>query len=341
MRLPPAVVPAVALLLAIAAGASARPRDAELGRLAADGPVTLASNKPGVALLQADGFKPGSSVSGTVSLTNKGDRPGVLELGATGLQDRPGVNGGRLSSALRLRVEDLNGAMVPLESRLDQASTFALGSLRGGETRSYRVTASFPDGGLPPGPAAGDNLQQGSSVQVALQWQLTAAAPAVPTPVPTPVATPAPAVAPPATTLPTLPSDPLGRAVLVRLRIPAQRVIGPRGLKVYARCEVACRLRFTAKIDSAPRGHVARHTLLAKRVLRKQRHARRIRAGREQRVFLRLTHRGLKRLKRQLHRRGRAGITVVAHMRSKAGNRTARRRIVMRTYKRGERRATR
>ena len=36
------------------------------------------------------------------------------------------------------------------------------------------------------------------------------------------------------------------------LRIPKQRVIRPRGLKVYANCEVACKVRFKARIDTAP-----------------------------------------------------------------------------------------
>ena len=49
----------LALLLAIAAVASAGPHDAELGRIAADGPVTLASNHPGRALLHAEHIKPG------------------------------------------------------------------------------------------------------------------------------------------------------------------------------------------------------------------------------------------------------------------------------------------
>ncbi len=329
MRRPLAAIPAAVLLLVIAAVASAGPRNAELGRLAADGPVTLASNLPGTALLKADHFKPGDRVSGVISLTNKGDRAGALQLSVTGRRDRPGTRGGRLSSVLRLRIEDLSGKVPPRESQVDRAGIFPLGALGGNETRSYRVTASFPDGGIPAGPFAGDNLQQGSGVEVALQWQLTPdATPAAPpaSPVPAPPAQPAPL--------------PIGsaRPVLVFLRIPAQRVIGPRGLKVYVTCEVTCNLRFTATLDSAPKGGKKPHTLLAKRVVRKQRHARRVRAGRTQRVFLKLTPRGLKRLKRQLHSRGRVGITVVAHMRSKAGNRDARRRIVMRTYKQGERR---
>ena len=330
MRRSLAVIPTAVLALAIAAVASAGPRDAELGRLSADGPVTLASNLPGTALLQADHLKPGDSVSGQIFLSNTGDRPGALEVGVAGRRDTPGARGGRLSSVLRLRIEDLSGKVAPRESLLNRAETFSLGRLDGGETRSYRVTAAFPDGGIPAGPFAGDNLQQGSSVEVDLQWQLT------------PDAAPTePPATPPATPVPAQPAPlPIvgGRPVLVFLRIPAQRVIGPRGLKLDATCEVACSLRFSAKIDSAPKGGRKRHTLLAKRVVRKQRHAPRIRAGQTRRVFLKLTPRALKGLKRQLHRRGRVGITVTARMRSKAGNRTARRRIVMRTFKRGERR---
>ena len=332
MRGPVVAIPAAVLLLVISAVASAGPREPELGRLAADGPVTLASNQPGVALLHGEHLKPGDRVSGLISLTNKGDQPGDLALGVTGRRDRPGARGGRLSSVLRLRIEDLSGGMAPRETQLDRAGVFALGKLSGRETRSYRVSAIFPDGGIPAGPFAGDNLQQGSSVEVQLNWQLTTPDPVAPAPPATSPGSPIPPT--------TQPGSPRGaaRPPLVWLRIPAQRVIGPRGLKLYATCQVACKLRFTAKIDSAPKGHKKRHTLLAKRVVRKQRHLRRIQAGHTKKVFLKLTPRGLKRLKRQLHRRGRVGITVTAHMRSKAGNRNARRRIVMRTYKRGERR---
>jgi len=335
MRRPRAAIPAVVLALAIAGGASVGPRDAELGRLAADGPVTLVSDRPGVALLQADRIKPGDRVSGMVSLRNDGDHSGTLALAVTGLRDRPGANGGLLSRVLRLRVEDLSGVTAPLETVIDSASTFALGRLAGRETRGYRVTAIFPDTGRPPGPLAGDNLQQGSSVEVGLEWQLSAvqapASPPVATPVP---AAPAPPGGPPAATA-TGPARP----VLIRLRISPQRVLKPRGLAVQAECEVRCRLRFTARLDTAPRGGKRRRTLQGKQVLIGERRWRTLRAGREQRVFLKLRPKARRRLKRQLHRRGRAGITVQAHMRSAAGNRSARRRIVMRTYKRGERRA--
>ena len=333
MRRVPAVIAAAVLLLAIAAAASALPRDAELGRIAAEGPVTLVSNRPGVALLHADRVKPGSQVSGLVSLSNTGDRPGELALGVTGRRDRPGAYGGRLSSVMRLRVEDLSGKVPARESVVDRASTFALGRLGGRETRTYRVTATFPDGGRPAGQLVGDNLLKGSSVELALQWQLTA-----PDSVPT-----APPAAPPATPAapPVLAAPPGGssRPLLLTLRVPPQRVLKPRGIKAYAECEVACKVRFTARTDSAPlRGRNAKRTtrprtLQSRRVLKGERKWRTLRAGREQRVFLKLQPKARERLKRRLHTHGRVGITIVVHMRSAAGTRTAKRRIIMRTYR--------
>ena len=73
-------------------------------------------------------------------------------------------------------------------------------------------------------------------------------------------------------------------------------------------------------------------------MLKGERKWRKLRAGRERRVFLKLQPKARKKLKRRLRTHGRVGITVTVHMRSAAGNRTAKRRIVMRTYKKGERR---
>jgi hypothetical protein len=86
--------------------------------------------------------------------------------------------------------------------------------------------------------------------------------------------------------------------------------------------------------DKGPDIDVRRH------VLRGERRWHTLRAGAEQRVFLRLRPEARRRLKLGLHRHGRAAITITAHMRSRAGSRVAGRRIVMRTYHRGERRAT-
>jgi hypothetical protein len=327
MRRSRAAIPAVAVALAIAtaAVASAGPHDAELGRIAADGPVTLASNHPGVALLHADHLVPGGRISGIVSLTNTGDVPGVLALGVTGRHDKPGIYGGHLSDVLQFKIEDLSGRVAPRQVLMRQASTFALGRLAGHESRSYRVTATFPDTGLPAGPASGDNLLKAASVEVALQWQLTA-----PDPVPTPAPGAQPTPAPPGTLVP---SSTHARPLLLTLRVPKQRVLKPRGIAAYAMCEIACKVRFTARTDNAPKKHKKRKTLQKKKVLKGERKWRKLKAGREQRIFLQLRPKARRKLKARLHGHGRAGITIVVHMRSSAGSRVAKRRIVMRTYK--------
>jgi len=117
-------------------------------------------------------------------------------------------------------------------------------------------------------------------------------------------------------------------------------VLKPRGITAFAGCEVICEVRFTAQTDTSPLGGRRRRTLQRRHVLRGERRWHALSAGTEQRVNLPLRAKARRRLKLQLHRHGRAAITVTAHMRSAAGARVARRRIVLRTYRRGERRPT-
>ena len=350
-RRPGAVVPVVALLLALTGVASAGPREAELGRLEADGPLTLSATRDGVALLHGERLLPGGSVTGIITLTNLGDKAGTLDLTIDDVLDTPGAFGGRLSDVMRLRLEDLTSGRAPIETALTRSAPLGLGTVPGGQGRTYRVTALFPDSGRPAGPALGDNLLKGSRIELALRWQMSAIDP-TPTPTPTPTATPgkpkptpSKPVPPPAVTPAPGPTPTPVRPALVHLRLPAQRVIKPRKLAVYAKCDVKCKLRFNAKIDNAPKpakkkGKKAKKpkTLMGKRVIKKQKKwFKTKRIGREQRFWLKLTPKALRRLKRQLRVKGRVGITVTAKMRSSAGNRTVRRRIVMRTYKKGER----
>ena len=120
-----------------------------------------------------------------------------------------------------------------------------------------------------------------------------------------------PAATPGPTVLPTNP--PSGRRpLLVTLRVPKQRVLKPRGLKAYAKCEINCKVRFTARTDNAPvkkkgkKKAAKRKTLQKKKVLKGERKWRKLRAGREQRVFLKMQPKARKRLKRRLqHSRAR------------------------------------
>ena len=112
MTRPRAIAAGILLALAVALVATAAPareRPAELGRMAAEGAVTLSAAGTGHAILTASGLRPGQSVSGNIALANVGESRGRLTLLRTGMVDTPGRFGGRLSDALLLRVEEIGG----------------------------------------------------------------------------------------------------------------------------------------------------------------------------------------------------------------------------------------
>ena len=47
----------------------------------------------------------------------------------------------------------------------------AMGTLNAGDARRYRFTVTFPDGGVPTGPNAGDNVYKGDNVTVDYNWE--------------------------------------------------------------------------------------------------------------------------------------------------------------------------
>ena len=67
------------------------------------------------------------------------------------------------------------GNAIPVfAGQLGALQTKALGSIAPGEARTYRFTASLPDGGLPPTPTGGDNAYVGSALTVRYAWNATA-----------------------------------------------------------------------------------------------------------------------------------------------------------------------
>jgi hypothetical protein len=92
------------------------------------------------------------------------------------VQDQPGTNGGLLSNAVNLDVDDVTGgSVVPVfAGQLGSFQNQGLGSIAPGEARTYRFTASLPDGGAPPGPTSGDNAYAGSALTVRYLWTATA-----------------------------------------------------------------------------------------------------------------------------------------------------------------------
>jgi hypothetical protein len=92
------------------------------------------------------------------------------------VQDQPGTNGGLLSNAVNLDVDDVTGgSVVPVfAGQLGSFQNQGLGSIAPGEARTYRFTASLPDGGAPPSPTSGDNAYAGSALTVRYLWTATA-----------------------------------------------------------------------------------------------------------------------------------------------------------------------
>ena len=327
-------IAACALLALVAAlvatAAPARERPAELGRMAAEGAVTLAAAGSSHALITVSGLRPGQSVAGSVALANVGESRGRLSLLRTRMVDTPGRFGGRLSEALKLRVEEIGGGSWT--GPLAGPDALDLGIMEPGEGRSYKLTLTLPDSG----PAGRDNAVQGSSVTIDWAWATESVGPPSATPTPTAPATPdAPAPAPVATPA-AAPERPLPvRAAVaprLQLRIPHQRVLGTRGITLYGNCDRPCLLSLGARIQTAPLARASARTLLARRVFRRL-HIRRSLPSKgtaEGRIRLRLTPRAVRILKRTLHHRGRVAVVIDARVRGSAGgSRTVSRRIVL------------
>jgi len=336
------VLLAVAVAL-VATAAPARERPAELGRMAAEGAVTLSTaSGTGHAILTASGLRPGRSVSGLVALANVGESRGRLTLQRTGMVDTPGRFGGRLSDALLLRVEQLGGGSWT--GPLSGPDALDLGIMEPGEGRSYKLTLTLPD----TGPRGRDNAVQGSSVTIDWAWTTESVgppAPAPPTPTPTPPATTPPATvtpAPDASDAPVTGDDleprPVRRAPRLELRIPHQRVLATRGISLFGRCDQPCRISFKARVTTSPVARAAARTLQRRRVFRSLGGRRYLpsKGMAERRIRLRLTPRAVRTLKRTMHDRGRVAVVIYARARGAGGARTVTRRIVL---KRAEPRA--
>ena len=143
----------VAILGCAAVAARPTPRDVPRAEISmVSGELHVTNSRDGQAIFQAQGLSPGRSVTGTVQLSNTGDLTGDLGFQQLVVQDQPGTNGGLLSNAVHLDVDDVTGgSVVPVfTGPLGSFQNHALGSIAPGEARTYRFTASLPDGGAPP-----------------------------------------------------------------------------------------------------------------------------------------------------------------------------------------------
>jgi hypothetical protein len=183
-RLGRTLAPAVALLAFVSVAAANRePRDAPpiatARASAAAGSLSIANSLGAGAILSAAGMAPGGQTSGDVTITNSGTVAGGFSLTATDVSDVAGQGGGLLSQRLQLSVLDLTVPRTVYTGPLAGLGRRELGQMEPGEARTYRFTATLPDGGVPPSALGGDNAYQGANVRTTYVW--TASAPDSPT----------------------------------------------------------------------------------------------------------------------------------------------------------------
>jgi spore coat-associated protein N len=179
-RRPPRLMTLAAMVVvsgcAAAAGSGVRGEMPRAVISQASGELYVTNSRDGQAIFQAEGLAPGRSVTGTVQLSNAGSLAGDLGFEQLAVQDQPGANGGRLSDAVHLDVDDVTGgSVIPVfAGQLGSLQNRALGNIAPGQARTYRFTASLPDGGAPPSPTGGDNAYAGSALTVRYSWKATA-----------------------------------------------------------------------------------------------------------------------------------------------------------------------
>jgi len=210
---PPLVIAVAAVCcsaaLAMAGGLPLGPgKPAHARTAAASGVFAQSNSRDGTAILSATAMRPGTQVSGDVTIANAGDIPGAFTLGQSDLVDLPGAGGGVLSSRLQLEVLDISNPAAPAAVWSGALGGFPLrelGAFAPGQARTYRFTATFPDGG-----GGADNPWAGSSTSVRFVWSGTGE-----TPPPTPTPKRAPGGAAPSVTLASVPGG------VVRLAVPS------------------------------------------------------------------------------------------------------------------------
>jgi len=241
----------------------------------------VTNSQDGHAIFRATDLAPGGSVSGTVRLENTGSLPGDLTLEQLEVRDQPGANGGRLSEV----VSDVTaGSSVPIfTGRLAGLGSRSLGAVGPGASRTFRFTATLPDGGLPPSAGGGDNAYAGSGLTVRYAWTATAAGPG-----------------------PTPSGDPV-----VKIRLRAKKLLRRGFLDVMTSCDIACRVSAYAQLPKPKRARKAAKT--------RRRSATLGVPDKTARIRLKVSRKVKRRLLKVLTKRKRVVLTVKVGVRAASG----------------------
>jgi hypothetical protein len=171
------LIAAWAIAVAIASGANferADTRQLDPGLTAASGtsnggsssanPVQISNSREGVAILTASNMKPGSTTTGTVTITNSSSVDEDVSLAKSNLSDS-GPATAKLSSILDLLIQDVTAPSSPstvYSGKLGSMSALALGTYAKRTGRSYRFTVTYP--------ASAGSAYQRTSTSVDFNW---------------------------------------------------------------------------------------------------------------------------------------------------------------------------
>lgn len=151
---------AVALL---AFGVPRRERPLSVDVALAGGTLHVSNSRAGGAILAAPSMRPGDSAQASLTLTNDGGLPAIVQLDRSTVSQRSGTGGGRLADQLQWHVTDFSGATVPFA-----AGGVTLGTLEAGSSRVVTLHAALPR-------VSGNDIQ-GAQAKIDLTWSVTAAA---------------------------------------------------------------------------------------------------------------------------------------------------------------------
>jgi hypothetical protein len=167
----------VAVSVVIGSGANFTSSSVNPSNTFSAGNLAMTNSKPGAAILTAALMKPGqTTASGTVTITNSGDIAGHISLSTSAMTDTPGVNLGKLSDVLTVKIMD--GATQIYNGPIKSVGTIALPSSGTpttlpwavSEAHTYTFTVTFPDGLTPPSATTGDNAFKGSAMSIEFDW---------------------------------------------------------------------------------------------------------------------------------------------------------------------------
>lgn len=151
-----------------------------------NGSIVQSNSKAGGFIFQTSDVVPGGSTSGMVTLTNQDAIDGDFVLSESNLTDtQPGAGGASLAHQLTLELEDVTNPASPIQlypvanpngptdDKLADVGTLHVATIPAGQSRTFKFTATFPDGGTPPSPTTGDNVFKGAAMSTEFDWTST------------------------------------------------------------------------------------------------------------------------------------------------------------------------